>query len=374
MRLVDTVEIGFGNPSPRLQMLTIHRFVRSLGVTNDQVFALAPIVLASTQVVRLTFHSTAEATAFLDKHKGVSSHDLENRPIQVVVKDPNEEEKFVRICDFPANENIDILRTRFSSFGTVLAVKRDRYQASVTDDYFNCWSGHIVLRMTLSMPIPNYVKVGDFKVYVRYQGQPPTCRVCNLPGHLGAACPTRPPAVAIVPAQIPKKVPPVKPPPPLLKRPTSNIMLQVKETVFPPLPSSSGASTPISTPLPSPTPVAWGPQADPTPVFITPTEPLFVPETPLIEAPASSNPLSTDVLPAPILSADTPNLGPCTETPMDESLPGSGEEFDSVSEAGSNADLAGQPPTTPLASEFLKTGAKRRAASTRTKRKKKPAN
>ncbi|EFX64873.1 hypothetical protein DAPPUDRAFT_117760 [Daphnia pulex] len=165
MRYEDTFEIGFGNPQPRLQLLTVHRFVTGLGLQASQILAIAPVLLVGDQVVRVTLLKSADVTAILDKHGGPQQHLLEGRPIQV-------------------------LKVRLREFGTVLDLRQDRY-AGATAGMIPCLTGQVTVRMTLNAAIPSYLQVGDYKIYVRYSNQPITCRECNQTGHMATACPQK---------------------------------------------------------------------------------------------------------------------------------------------------------------------------------------
>lgn len=189
MALINMVDVDFGPVFPRFHPITVHRFLKSLGVS--EVLGVSPLLQTANQVARITFKSEAETEEFLNKHGGLSHHDLEERRVQVIIKEPGVQEKYIRIADFPVNVNLDIVKTRLREFGTVLNIRRERYKATQEHDYIECFNGFITARMTLHQAIPSYLMVGDYKVYVRYSGQILTCRVCNQAGHLGAQCPKR---------------------------------------------------------------------------------------------------------------------------------------------------------------------------------------
>ncbi|EFX66518.1 hypothetical protein DAPPUDRAFT_116318 [Daphnia pulex] len=174
MRYENTFEIGFGNPFPRLQLLSEHRFVTGLGLSESKILAIAPVLLVGDQVVRVTLFKTADVTAILNQHGGVRQHCIEGRQINVLIKDPNVEEHFVRVFDYPANANMEVMKVRLREFGTVLDLRRDRY-AGATAGMIPCLTGQLTVRMTLNSPIHSYLQVGEHKVYIRYPNQPVTC-------------------------------------------------------------------------------------------------------------------------------------------------------------------------------------------------------
>ncbi|EFX67906.1 hypothetical protein DAPPUDRAFT_115036 [Daphnia pulex] len=161
-----------------------------LGLSESKILAIAPVLLVGDQVVRVTLFKTADVTAILNQHGGVRQHCIEGRQINVLIKDPNVEERFVRVFDYPANANMEVMKVRLREFGTVLDLRRDRY-AGATAGMIPCLTGQLTVRMTLNSPIHSYLQVGEHKVYIRYANQPVTCRECNLPGHMALECPAR---------------------------------------------------------------------------------------------------------------------------------------------------------------------------------------
>lgn len=220
MKYTDTVEIGVGIPGPRFQVLAYHTLLKELGEDGLNFKSIADIVLSNPQVVHVTFTESADAEEFLRKHGGVSQHVMEGKPTPMVFRDPNISEKFVRISDFPANGTLEVVTTRLREFGAVLDIRRERYRPSA--EYFSCLTGVIVARMSLRTAIPNYLQIGDYKTFVRYPGQPQTCRACNLPGHIGANCPKRTQPAPAAARQMKPVVPTNPQPPPSGTRPTSN--------------------------------------------------------------------------------------------------------------------------------------------------------
>nr|EFX62580.1 hypothetical protein DAPPUDRAFT_120096 [Daphnia pulex] len=169
MRYEDTFEIGFGNPQPRLQLLTVHRFVTGLGLQASQILAIAPVLLVGDQVVRVTLLKTADVTAILDKHGGPHQHLLEGRPIQVLIKDPNVDEKFVRISDYPPNANMGVLKVRLREFGTVLDLRQDRYAENESDGSYGNGLSSEVDEISPTVPTPSGKGVASIKGAAKVQ-------------------------------------------------------------------------------------------------------------------------------------------------------------------------------------------------------------
>lgn len=189
--LAETVDVNFGCVLPRLQMISVHRFLRSLEVGATKVAGISQVVIDGAQVARLCFKNEEMAEAFLSKYGGLSQHEIERRRLEVVIKSPETREKFIRIADFPVNGKIGILENKLGELGKILTLRRDIYKASGNQDYIECYNGFITVRMILTKEIPSYALAGRYRVHIRYSGQAYTCRVCNQPGHVGANCPNR---------------------------------------------------------------------------------------------------------------------------------------------------------------------------------------
>jgi len=88
---IGCADIDFGNPTPRLAMRTVHRYIRTLNVKVEDVMGIAAVFESQNQVVRITFHKEATCS------EGIRKEKLEERDIAIVIKDSNVQEKFVRI-------------------------------------------------------------------------------------------------------------------------------------------------------------------------------------------------------------------------------------------------------------------------------------
>lgn len=174
-------------------MLNVHRYIRTLSVKNDDLIGIMAVLEARTQVVRLTFSDEVRCSNFLSQHEGVITATIDNREMNILIKDSNVEEKFVRLHGVSHDFNLELVKQRFNKFGKVLSVRWEKFQNLTGDDevdFFPVKSTWIIVRMTLETPIPSYVNLGEYHVTVRYNGQTPTCRECDKPGHMGRDCPT----------------------------------------------------------------------------------------------------------------------------------------------------------------------------------------
>ena len=363
MKFINTVEIGVNVPGPRLPVLAFHKLLRGLGETGDNFASIADIVLSSPQVIHVTFTEAAAAAEFLRKYEGVSQHIMEGKPTQMVFRDPNITDKFVRISDFPTTGNLEVVKRRLREFGSVLEIRRERYRQS--DDYFSCLTGVVVARMSLIKAIPNYLTIGDYRTFVRYPGQPQTCRVCNQPGHVGADCPSRPMPPPAAPRQ--KKSPPI-----IWPKPKSSSTVPpskppaLTEQNFPTLDGTS--SSVVASPLPSTTP-AWVPSSGlgsvstPTVIPETPNVAEVTVHTAQIHQETGSRPPS----PSFSLTLPTPSLGAETVTfPASQTVANPNSiDFDSCSSSSAaDFDRDGDTDTT----DSLPVGGKKAPRGSRAKR------
>lgn len=187
---IGCADIDFGNPTPRLAMRTVHRYIRTLNVKVEDVMGIAAVFESQNQVVRVTFNKEATCSSFLAEHQGIKKEKLEDRDITIVIKDSNVQEKFVRISGLPYQMNLGIVKTRFREFGNVLDLRWETYHVVEDEFLYPVLSTWLICRMTLEKHIPSYVTLGSYKAVVRYSGQIPTCRICDEREHIGRNCPT----------------------------------------------------------------------------------------------------------------------------------------------------------------------------------------
>ncbi|KZS08465.1 Uncharacterized protein APZ42_027533 [Daphnia magna] len=171
----NCVDIDFGVQFPRLSMRAVHGFVRSFKVEPQDVLGLVAVLEKRNLVARITFTTEAYTRSFLSKHSGIVRTELEGKEVNVVIRDSNIEERFVRIAGIPNNLDLGVVQTRLQEYGTVI------------DTLLATW---MIVRMTLTKNIPSYVNIGSYRSLVKYEGQQPTCRLCDDENHFSNNCPT----------------------------------------------------------------------------------------------------------------------------------------------------------------------------------------
>lgn len=190
MRLVNTVEMDFGK-QPTLRMLTVHRWLRSLGVRDDQVYGIMAIVQTEAKIIRLKFREESDYKSFFDRYAGIQNMEGEDGPIQVTVREAGVREVYVRLMDVPFETTGEAIKSALQPYGTVLLVRREKYMGSTDNDYFQVLNGTVTAKMTLLRHVPSYLRISNERIVVRYPGQPATCMICSLPGHMAASCSAR---------------------------------------------------------------------------------------------------------------------------------------------------------------------------------------
>ncbi|KAI9550773.1 hypothetical protein GHT06_004560 [Daphnia sinensis] len=172
-------------------MRAVHGFVRSLKVEPQDVLGLVAVLEKRNQVARITFTSEAYTRSFLSKHSGIVRTELEEKEVNVVIRDSNIEERFVRIAGIPQNLDLGVVQTRLKEYGTVIDTRWERYRATEDDEVlYPVLATWMIVRMTLTKNIPSYVNIGSYRAIVKYEGQRPTCRLCDDENHFSNNCPT----------------------------------------------------------------------------------------------------------------------------------------------------------------------------------------
>lgn len=173
-------------------MLTVHKYVRSLGVVASDVEALVGVAESHNQIAVVVFKSSKSHVDFLKKYEGRRMEVLEKMNVEVIISDKSVIEKYVRVGNLPPNLSLGVVMSRFSAFGKIKKledIRWEMYQNKVETEIFPCKTGWLVIKMSVDTNIPSYVSVGSYRAIVRYHGQTRTCRECDSTEHLWERCP-----------------------------------------------------------------------------------------------------------------------------------------------------------------------------------------
>lgn len=99
--------------------------------------------------------------------------------------------KWIKVRNLPTEMEPGKLREELSRYGKVFEVVYEKYgQRSVFEGLL---TGARVVKIALKRHVPSYVTVCGINAYVKYWGQPDTCRACGAEGHFASnpECPNR---------------------------------------------------------------------------------------------------------------------------------------------------------------------------------------
>ena len=129
--------------------------------------------------VVITFKSDALKEKFLTLN--AISIDSESYAIQ----DIDRPLTFLTIYDAPFELSDWAIIRRLTPFCEVVNFRRGKFEFDCAPNVYN---GLRHYRVRVLKPIPNFLRFGRYQVFLKYAGQPLTCRKCNLPGHFSYAC------------------------------------------------------------------------------------------------------------------------------------------------------------------------------------------
>ena len=130
--------------------------------------------------VTVTFKSISAKQQFL--HLNSLRVDAEHFALQ----DVDKRLTFLTIYDAPFELSDLAIIKRLSPYCEVLHYRRGKHSLAP-----NIYNGLRHYRVRISKPIPSFLRFGKFQVFVKHNGQVPTCRKCNHPGHFSNVCPNR---------------------------------------------------------------------------------------------------------------------------------------------------------------------------------------
>ena len=115
-----------------------------------------------------------------EKFFGLNSLKIQNE--SYVVQDIDRPSSFLTIYDAPF-ELSDL------AFIKRLAPFAPNYNCSKFNFVPGVYNGLCHYRVRIVKPVRNFLRFGKYQIFLKYDGQHPTCRHCNLPGHFANACP-----------------------------------------------------------------------------------------------------------------------------------------------------------------------------------------
>ncbi|KAK4031120.1 hypothetical protein OUZ56_024654 [Daphnia magna] len=89
--------------------------------------------------------------------------ELEGKEVNVVIRDSNIQEKFVRIAGIPQNLALGVVKTRLKEFGTIIDARWERYRVAEDDVLYPVLATWMIVRMTLTKNIPSYITIVSYR-------------------------------------------------------------------------------------------------------------------------------------------------------------------------------------------------------------------
>lgn len=127
--------------------------------------------------VVVTFNSSAAKEKFV----GLNSIWINND--NYAIQDIDRPLTFLTVYDAPFELSDWAIIKRLAPYCEVVHYRRGRF------DYAPAiYNGLRHYRVRITRPIPNFLRFGRYQVFLKYAGQPLTCRKCNQPGHFSNAC------------------------------------------------------------------------------------------------------------------------------------------------------------------------------------------
>ena len=168
---------------PRSALFTPSRFTSAHSVFD----ALKQASIEATEIqclqrkmngeVVITFKSPAAKEKFL----GLNSLTINSE--SYAIQDIDQPLTFLTIYDTPFELSDWAIVKRLTPFCDVVHFRRGKF-----DFQPGVYNGLRHYRVRILRPIPNFLRFGKYQVFLKYGGQPPTCRKCNQPGHFGNEC------------------------------------------------------------------------------------------------------------------------------------------------------------------------------------------
>lgn len=127
--------------------------------------------------VVITFKSAAAKEKFLSLNS--ITIDAESYAIQ----DIDRPLTFLTVYDAPFELSDWAIIKRLAPFCEVIHYRRGRFDFAP-----GVYNGLRHYRVRIIKPVPNFLRFGKYQIFLKYAGQPLTCRKCNLPGHFSNVC------------------------------------------------------------------------------------------------------------------------------------------------------------------------------------------
>lgn len=119
--------------------------------------------------------------AFIITFKTPEDREMFSKKSELISRQP-EAVISVTILDAPCELPDDAIKHRLSAYGRVQKIFRRTYTG------YHVETGVRTVKMIVDRSLPSFLRFGRRLVRVHHEGQVPTCRKCNYPGHVAKDC------------------------------------------------------------------------------------------------------------------------------------------------------------------------------------------
>ena len=149
----------------------------ALAVSNIEPTEISCLQRKMNGEVVVTFKSIQAKDRFL----GLNSLLIDSQ--HYAVQDIDRPLAYLTVYDAPFELSDFAIIKRLSPFCEVVHYRRGKHSYAP-----NVYNGLRHYRIRIIKPIPSFLRFGKIQIYLKHNGQLPTCRRCNCPGHYSNAC------------------------------------------------------------------------------------------------------------------------------------------------------------------------------------------
>lgn len=182
--LPNSVTVDFGMPKrPKSAFFSPSRSASARSVFQ----ALQSADISSSDIQCMQQKTNGEVVITFNhprvKEKFLSLNSLSVNNENYAVQDIDKPLTFLTIYDAPFELSDLAIIKRLAPFCEVLNYRRGKF-----DFMPGVYNGLRHYHVRISKPIPSFLKFGKYQVFLKYDGQKPTCQKCNQPGHFSNEC------------------------------------------------------------------------------------------------------------------------------------------------------------------------------------------
>lgn len=96
--------------------------------------------------------------------------------------------RYVKVYNLPTEVPNHNIKVSLETFGNVVEINEDVWSGNFR---YSVPNGVRTVKIALKKHIPSYQDIAGHRALITYTGQPVTCALCSLTGHLRADCPTK---------------------------------------------------------------------------------------------------------------------------------------------------------------------------------------